>query len=88
MRVAEFDDLFASSVRCVDRLAPDRLAFELDPVAEVAARAADLAVRETECCSFFTFSLVATGGAVRLEVNVPVPYIPVLEALAARARSA
>lgn len=37
----------------------------------MAAQAADLAVRETGCCSFFTFSLITTGGSLWLETSVP-----------------
>lgn len=58
---------------------------ELPPDTEVASRVADLVVRETRCCSFFTFSLVATGGGLHLEIRVPVQHVDVLEALARRA---
>jgi hypothetical protein len=85
-RLAEFDDLFAR-VRGVTRAEPTRLALELEPRADVAARCADLVVRETECCSFFTFALVATGGSVRLEVTVPGAHTGVLDALAGRVPS-
>ena len=58
---------------------------DLDPTAEVAERAAGLVARETACCSFFTFNLVATGGGLRLEVSVPTDNVEVLDAFAARA---
>lgn len=85
LRLAEFDRLFASAVRSVQR--PDRrqVRLELAPEAAVAARAVDLLVRETECCSFFTFTLTATGGRVSLEVAVPDQHVAVLDALADRA---
>jgi hypothetical protein len=85
LRLAEFDDLFATSVRSVNRLEPARLRLDLEPDASVAARAADLVVRETGCCSFFTFTLTATGGEVRLDVTVPPEQVDVLGALAIRA---
>jgi hypothetical protein len=86
LRLAEFDDLFAGSVRAVDRVDRRRLRFTLDPAPEVAARAADLVVRESECCSFFTFTLTASGGQVHLDVAVPDgPPVEVLDALADRA---
>ncbi|BCB88279.1 hypothetical protein [Phytohabitans suffuscus] len=82
-RLAEFDDLFATAVRGVERPSPIRARFALDPAA--AARAAGLAVRESECCSFFTFTLGVTGGEVTLDVAVPERYRDVLDALAGRA---
>ena len=46
--------------------------FELTPHPEVASRTADLFTRETQCCSFFTFTLTATGGSLTLDVAGPV----------------
>lgn len=46
-----------------------RLVFGPDP--EFAARLADLAMREQQCCSFFTFTLRLTGQAVELDVTAP-----------------
>jgi hypothetical protein len=85
LREAEFDELFAAAVRRIDRPERTRLSLELEPAAHVASRAADLVVRETSCCSFFTFALTATGGALRLDVSVPDGQIEVLDGLAARA---
>jgi hypothetical protein len=85
LRVAEFDALFTEAVRGVRRLDHTSVSLELEPSAEVAARAADLVARETGCCSFFTFSLIATGGSLRLQIEVPAQHTDVLEALAARA---
>ena len=87
LRLAEFDRVFASSVRAVDRTSETRARLELVPNPAVAARAANLMVRETGCCSFFTFSLVATGGGLALEVAVPPEHVEVLDALIERARS-
>ncbi len=85
LRVAEFDELFASAVQDVDRPEPGRLVLALTPTAEVAATVAGLVVRETSCCSFFTFTLTATGGSLALAVTVPATHLEVLEALADRA---
>jgi hypothetical protein len=60
----------------------------LRPDPTVAARAADLAVRETACCSFFEFILTATGGQLTLQIRTPATQIEVLDALADRARRA
>lgn len=87
-RVAEFDELFSSAVLRVDRPEPGRLELELDPTAEVAANTAALVVRETACCTFFTFTLTATGGQLRLKVIVAPAHIAVLDALASRAATA
>lgn len=83
LRLAEFDQLFAGAVRSAERVDPRQLRLELAPAA--AARAADLLVRESECCSFFTFTLTATGGRVSLAIGVPAAHVDVLDALADRA---
>jgi hypothetical protein len=85
LRAAEFDTVFAESVRRVERLGPSLLRLALVPTSEVAARVADLAVRETGCCAFFTFALTATAGELRLDVTVVPGQVAVLDALAARA---
>jgi hypothetical protein len=83
LRLAEFDELFETAVRGVDRLDPTRLRLSLDPRPEVAARTADLAVREVGCCGFFTFTLTAAEQQLRLEVAVPERRAEVLDAIAA-----
>lgn len=85
LREAEFDELFASAARGVERPELGVLRVDLDPSEPVAARAAGLVTRETSCCSFFTFTLTATGGQLRLEVSVPPAHQDVLDGLAARA---
>ncbi|WP_189153130.1 hypothetical protein [Lentzea pudingi] len=81
-RVAEFDELLDGAAR--HRPQRTRLVLELEPRPEVAARAANLAVRETGCCSFFTFELTATGDGLSLAISVPAAHAEVLDALAAR----
>jgi hypothetical protein len=88
LRVAEFDELFATSLRRLDRTEATCLKMQLDPTPDVAARTADLGMRETGCCSFFTFTLVATGGELQLDITVPVTQTAVLYALQARAATA
>lgn len=87
VRVAEFDALLGGSVRRAARRDAGRLRLELDPSPDVAATAANLAARETACCSFFTFTLTASGGALRLDVAVPEAHTDVLDALARRVPS-
>jgi hypothetical protein len=88
LRVAEFDDLFTEAVRGIERVAPDHLRLDLQADPRIAGRAAELAAAETGCCSFFTFTVTATGGRVVLEVSVPEPRIGVLDALAGRVAAA
>lgn len=88
LRVAEFDAFFADAVTGVVAVAAGRVRLDLRADPEVAGRAAQLAVAETGCCSFFTFALTATGGTLSLEVTVPDQHIEVLDALAARAVAA
>jgi hypothetical protein len=82
-RLAEFDDLFATALRDQERLSPTQLRWRLDSAAEPVAR--DLTRRETECCSFFSFTFTPAGPAVQLDVRVPEMYVDVLDALAERA---
>jgi hypothetical protein len=82
VREAEFEALF-TSVRGVERVAPTRLRLALAAGGEVAARAADLAARETACCGFFTFTLTVTEGGTSLEVAVPAGQAAVLDGFAA-----
>ena len=83
VREAEFDELFAAALRGQQRLAPTRLRWRLDPAAEPAAR--DLAARETECCSFFTFTFAAAGTSTSSCTASPAAHAGVLDALADRA---
>jgi hypothetical protein len=84
LRRAEFDALFAASVRGVEPMEPGRLRLELEATPQVAGQVAELVARETGCCSFFTFTLIVTGGKLRLEVTVPAAHVEVLDALTAR----
>ena len=88
LRLAEFDALFAADVTDVQQPATDIALLTLRPDASVAARAADLTARETACCSFFEFTLTATGGQLTLQIRTPAAHIEVLDALVERARRA
>ncbi|WP_433363170.1 hypothetical protein ACQPZX_31630 [Actinoplanes sp. CA-142083] len=83
LRLAEFDELFASSLRNQQRISPTVLRWDLDPAAEATAR--DLTRRESECCSFFTFSFAPELGTLRLDVEVPATQVEVLDGLSERA---
>ena len=81
LRIAEWDELIATAVTGVGRPAAEQAIVRLRPDPAVAARAGDLAVRETQCCSFFTFGLIASGGGLELTVTVPPAQTAVLDAL-------
>jgi hypothetical protein len=83
LRLAEFDELFATALRGQQRLSPTRLRWRLDPAAEQMAR--DLTARESACCSFFAFTFAPADGGLQLDVDVPASQVAVLDALATRA---
>lgn len=85
LRTAEFDHVFRTALRAVDRPGLTRLVLTLESAPGRADAVHDLIDRESQCCAFFTFSLTAEPGAVRLEVSVPPANVAVLEALATRA---
>ena len=84
LRVAEFDDLFAFVVRA-ERRQPQRLDVVFRSIVEAPAR--DLARRESECCSFFTFEFESVGDDVVMHIGVPPEHVAVLDALEARTTS-
>ena len=83
LRVAEWDALFSQSVRRVRRM-PGGVTFVLDRTSVSAASVADLADRESQCCSFLTFALSLGSNSLQLEVS-SAARADVLEALAQRA---
>jgi hypothetical protein len=89
LRLAEFDALFATAVRAVEPVGPTHARMRLTGPAGLAATVRDLTARETECCSFFTFTITpepaAEGEALTLDVCVPVAYAEVLASLIGRA---
>ena len=81
LRVAEFDDLFTFVVRA-ERRGPQQLDLVLRSIVEGPAR--DLARRESECCSFFTFEFESIDGDLVIHIGVPPEHVAVLDALEAR----
>src|SRR5262245_46170454 len=80
LRVAEFADLFASVSRSI-RPRTTRLDLVLPRGVEATAR--DLARRESQCCSFFTFEFESAGDAVVMHIGVPPEQVGVLDAIEA-----
>jgi hypothetical protein len=84
IRRAEFDAVFASATS-VERSGPTSLRILLSGDESLAATVRDLAARESECCSFFTFAVDDGDGVVTMDVSVAAVHLPVLEALSERA---
>jgi hypothetical protein len=85
VRVAEFDALFAAVI-AGERISERRLRLVLGGAADLAEHVRDLAARETDCCSFFTFAVAEEQtGHVVLDVEVQVGHAGVLDAWASRA---
>ncbi|MFI5959326.1 hypothetical protein [Cryptosporangium sp. NPDC051539] len=84
LRIAEFDNLFTTAARRVERLGPTRARILLLEAAR--AQAADITARETACCSFFTFTFTpADADTLWLGVEVPGEQVAVLDGLIERA---
>lgn len=88
MRLAEFDALFTKAVRDSSRLSATHLRLQLMGGPDLEHVVRDLTARETRCCSFFTFGMVAgEAGHVVLDVEVPPAHVDVLDALVERAEA-
>ncbi len=87
MRLAEFDALLTHHLQQVQRVDANRVVLTLTGGPQVAGTAADLAARESACCSFFTFELIITNATLTLAVSTAAAHTDVLAALADRAKS-
>jgi hypothetical protein len=91
LRLAEFDDLFTTGVRRVELITRTHTRLHLTGDAGLVETTRDLTARETECCSFFTFTVTPgpadQGEALTLDVEVPAQHADVLDALTTRASS-
>ncbi|MEV7242770.1 hypothetical protein AB0N92_16175 [Streptomyces sp. NPDC093248] len=85
LRVAEFDALFAERLAGSSR--PERLRLELVLTGGkgVEETVRDLVARESDCCSFFTFTIEPGPDHIRLDVQVDGAHEAVLDALQERA---
>jgi hypothetical protein len=87
LRLAEWDDLFVTSLRTVER-GPTRARLVLAGDDGLAARVRRLADAETACCSFFTFTVTPRDDdGVVLGIEVPPARSDVLAALIERAQA-
>ena len=80
LRLVEFHALFATLVRS-DRIAAGHLRLVLSAPANSVR---DLTARETECCSFFQFTVTPAPPGAVLDIEVPPVRVSVLDAIAAR----
>jgi hypothetical protein len=89
LRLAEFDTLFATAVRLVEQIDATHARLRLAGPTGLAATVRDLTARESECCSFFGFTVATEpapdGEVVVLDVEVPAQHADVLASLAQRA---
>lgn len=79
LRMEEFSSLFTSAVEGAERPTSTSAILTLPAWALESAR--DLAARETECCSFFEFTIEPVDGHTRMNIEVPEQYADVLTAL-------
>src|ERR687897_3111551 len=80
LRLAEFDDLFATSLRSVERTSDTAVRLILGGDADLAERTQTLADAESTCCSFFTFGVTPLEDMrVGFDVVVPAAYVDVLD---------
>ena len=88
LRLAEFDDLFATSLQSIDRRGNTHARLLLAGDEALADRTQRLADAESSCCSFFTFDVSPTPeGQVAFDIRVPPVYSDVLSGLIARAEA-
>jgi hypothetical protein len=84
LRRAEFDDLFLAAATDPQWIDATHVRFRLTGDAAMADRVADLARRESLCCSFFVFGVERADDVIVLDVEVPAARVDVLSALVAR----
>lgn len=88
LRLAQLDDLFASSLRSVGSIDETRARLLLQGGA-AAERIQRLADEESACYSFFTFEITPmTGELVALNITVPPEHADVLAGLVLQAEKA
>lgn len=85
LRLAEFDAVFAASVRSV-RCRGNDVRMALTGSEGLLDRVRDLIARESSCCSFFTFTIDGTDQDLTLDISVPPARQEILDALAERAQ--
>ena len=86
LRLAEFDDLFATALRSIERPDDTHARLVLAGAEGLAKRTQRLADAEMSCCSFFAFTVTSLDERqVAFDVEVPAAYAGVLAGLVGRA---
>jgi hypothetical protein len=89
LRLVEFDDLFTTALRSIERNGDTRARMLLAGDGGLAERTQRLADAESSCCSFFTFGVTSLDESqVAFDVEVLPAYADVLAGLVARAEIA
>ncbi len=89
LRVAEFDALFRRALRAIGRVDETSVRMTLAGDEALLPAVDDLTARETECCSFFRFTITQLGnGVLELDVAVPPAHVGMLDGLARLAADA
>lgn len=89
LRLAEFGDLFATSLSSIDRRTATHVRLLLAGEDGLVERTQQLADAESACCSFFTFTVTPLDhDQVAFDIVVPFAYADVLAALVDRAETA
>ena len=83
LRLAEFDELFTLARAVAYDGQSVRIHLSGPPT--LRDQVVDLTDRETECCSFFRFTVDGTGSEVDLVITTPDEHQPIVAAIAARA---
>ncbi len=81
-RIEQWREILAKAVTHTERVAPDRLSFELRPDLTDLRALAVLAQEEKACCGFFTFSFEVEVDAIAMVVGVPDSATAVLDQFA------
>lgn len=81
IRQAEFATLCSTALSQAERIDAQHLRLTLAGGADLADTVRDLAARESECCSFFDFTVTDTANAVTLDIHVPASHSRVLDGL-------
>lgn len=85
LRQAEFDELFGD-IEALESPAATELVLHLRRDPEVIGRAATLAAKESQCCSFFGFRVTIDADQSSLAITTSGDHEQVLAAIADRAR--
>jgi DNA-binding transcriptional MerR regulator len=84
-RANAWSELLAHATECESTATGIRLRFAADP--QLMSTVSELAIREAECCAFFSFTLTVDARGVWLAVDAPPDGRPVLDALFATSGS-